>query len=180
MPGKRPDFLRRQVLRKWRKPLILLSPKSLLRHPLVVSPLEEVAGGQFHKILGDDEVPLASCRQLMICTGKIYYELLEERAKRERTDIAIIRIEQLYPLSADELTAAIEGLPPGTDIRWVQDEPTNMGAWPYIKLNFGDMLAEKYQFSLVSRSESASPSTGSMAAHKIEQAELIEAAFAPR
>ncbi|TWU20709.1 2-oxoglutarate dehydrogenase E1 component [Novipirellula galeiformis] len=179
-PAQLFHLLRRQVLRKWRKPLILLSPKSLLRHPLVVSPLEEVASGQFHKILTDEKTPLASCKQLLMCTGKIYYDLLEAREKRELQDVAIIRVEQLYPLSSDELTLAIDGLAPGTDIRWVQDEPTNMGAWPYIKLNFGDMLAEKYKFSVVSRDESASPSTGSMAAHKIEQAELLDAAFAAR
>ncbi len=179
-PAQLFHLLRRQVLRKWRKPLILLSPKSLLRHPLVVSPLEEVASGQFHKILTDEKTPLASCKQLLMCTGKIYYDLLEAREKRELQDVAIIRVEQLYPLSSDELTVAIDGLAPGTDIRWVQDEPTNMGAWPYIKLNFGDMLAEKYKFSVVSRDESASPSTGSMAAHKIEQAELLDAAFAAR
>ena len=177
-PAQLFHLLRRQVLRKWRKPLILLSPKSLLRHPLVVSPIEEVAGGQFHKILGDEQVPLANCKRLLICTGKIYYDLLEARGAREIEDVAIMRIEQLYPLQAETLTAAIEGLPAGTDIRWVQDEPTNMGAWPYIKLNFGDMLAEKYKIALISRDESASPSTGSMAAHKIEQAELIDAAFA--
>ncbi|GAA5506358.1 2-oxoglutarate dehydrogenase E1 component [Novipirellula caenicola] len=179
-PAQLFHLLRRQVLRKWRKPLILLSPKSLLRHPLVVSPIEEVAGGQFHKILGDDQIPLATCKRLLICTGKIYYDLLETREAREIKDVAIMRIEQLYPLQAETLTAALEGLPAGTDIRWVQDEPTNMGAWPYIKLNFGDMVAEKYKFSVVSRDESASPSTGSMAAHKIEQAELIDAAFADR
>ncbi|WP_372721471.1 2-oxoglutarate dehydrogenase E1 component [Novipirellula sp.] len=177
-PAQLFHLLRRQVLRKWRKPLILLSPKSLLRHPLVVSPIEEVAGGQFHKILGDDQIPLATCKRLLMCTGKIYYDLLEARESREIKDVAIMRIEQLYPLQAETLTAAIDGLPAGTDIRWVQDEPTNMGAWPYIKLNFGDMVAEKHKFTVISRDESASPSTGSMAAHKIEQAELIDAAFA--
>jgi len=177
-PAQLFHLLRRQVLRKWRKPLILLSPKSLLRHPLVVSPIEEVAGGQFHKILGDNQIPLATCKRLLMCTGKIYYDLLEARESREIKDVAIMRIEQLYPLQAETLTAAIDGLPAGTDIRWVQDEPTNMGAWPYIKLNFGDMVAEKHKFTVISRDESASPSTGSMAAHKIEQAELIDAAFA--
>ncbi|EMI16666.1 alpha-ketoglutarate decarboxylase [Rhodopirellula maiorica SM1] len=177
-PAQLFHLLRRQVLRKWRKPLILLSPKSLLRHPLVVSPIEEVAGGQFHKILGDEKIPLSKCKRLLMCTGKIYYDLLEARESREIDDVAIMRIEQLYPLQAETLTAALEGLPPGTDIHWVQDEPTNMGAWPYIKLNFGDMVAEKHKFTVISRDESASPSTGSMAAHKIEQAELIDAAFA--
>ncbi len=177
-PAQLFHLLRRQVIRKWRKPLILLTPKSLLRHPMVVSPIEDLSKGKFLKILGDSTVPLSQCKRLLICTGKIYYDLIEARAARQTNDVSIIRIEQLYPLLDEELNKAIKDLPLGTDIRWIQDEPTNMGAWPYMKLKFGDMLAKDHPFAVISRDESASPSTGSMAAHKIEQAELIEAAFA--
>jgi 2-oxoglutarate dehydrogenase E1 component len=170
-------LLRRQVIRKWRKPLIVLTPKSLLRHASVVSPIEEVCGGEFRKILADDQVPLATAKRLLLCTGKIYYDLLEARQAKQIRDVAIMRIEQLYPLSVEELCSAVAELPVDRELIWVQDEPTNMGAWPYIKLNFGDELASNYEFSRISRVESASPSTGSMAAHKLEQAELIEAAF---
>jgi len=170
--------LRRQVIRKWRKPLIVLTPKSLLRHPLAVSPLEDLSNGGFEKILVDTEVKLPDAKRLLLCTGKIYYDLLERRSEGEVSNVAIHRIEQLYPLSHDEVAATIEGLKDGTEIFWVQDEPTNMGAWSYIKLKFGDEFSQKHSFSCVSREESASPSTGSMAAHKMEQAELMEAAFA--
>ena len=170
-------LLRRQVIRKWRKPLIVFTPKSLLRHPSVVSPIEDVAGGEFKKILTDDQVSLADCNRLLLCTGKIYYDLIEARAAREINNVAIMRVEQLYPLSVTEVFDAISDLPEGKELVWVQDEPTNMGAWPYIKLNFGDQLSSKYKLSRASRVESASPSTGSMAAHKLEQTELIDEAF---
>ncbi|SMP48879.1 2-oxoglutarate dehydrogenase E1 component [Neorhodopirellula lusitana] len=176
-PAQLFHMLRRQVIRKWRKPLIALTPKSLLRHPEVTSPLEIVAGGSFQKILPDRKVPLESARRLLFCTGKIYYDLLQHRQENGIENVPIMRVEQLYPLALEELMATLEGLPDGTEIRWVQDEPTNMGAWPYMKLKFGDELNERFRLSRASRTESASPSTGSMAAHKLEQADLIEAAF---
>ena len=89
-----------------------------------------------------------------------------------------MRIEQLYPLSSAELFESLLGLPDGSEVVWIQEEPTNMGAWPYIKLKFGDELAERFQLKRITRAESASPSTGSMATHKLEQAELIDDAFA--
>jgi 2-oxoglutarate dehydrogenase E1 component len=177
-PAQYFHLLRRQVIRKWRKPLVILSPKSLLRHPRVISPLQELADGQFHKILSDEQVKLKDCRRLLLCTGKVYYDLLEAREQRGLTNVSIMRMEQLYPLSVAELMGAIEELRPGSEVFWVQDEPTNMGAWPYIKLNFSDALARDFRLHRVSRVESASPSTGSMAAHKMEQAELIDEALA--
>ena len=177
-PAQYFHLLRRQVICKWRKPLILLTPKSLLRHPKVVSSLSEVASGSFWKVLPDPQVPPTQCDRLLLCTGKIYYDLHESRSEKGFDDrVSIARVEQLYPLSMEELGASIDGLPDGSEILWVQDEPTNMGAWPYIKLKFGDLLGKHYTFSVVSRSESASPSTGSMAAHKLEQSELMDAAF---
>jgi len=176
-PAQYFHLMRRQVIRKWRKPLIVLTPKSLLRHPKVISPIDDVASGEFKKILADDQVPLNKCDRLLLCTGKIYYDLIEAREQRKVDNVAIMRVEQLYPLNIDELSAAIADFPAGKELVWVQDEPTNMGAWPYIKLNFGDELAKKYKLSRASRVESASPSTGSLAAHKLEQTDLIEEAF---
>lgn len=178
-PAQYFHLLRRQVIRKWRKPLVVLTPKSLLRHPKVTSPLEVVANGSFKKILPDRKVPLADCHRLILCTGKVYYDLLASREKRKKTGVgvAIMRLEQLYPLSVEELFEAMGELPEGSEVVWVQEEPTNMGAWPYVKLKFGDELGKKYQLKRVTRVESASPSTGSMAAHKLEQAELINEAF---
>ena len=177
-PAQYFHLLRRQILRKWRKPLVVLTPKSLLRHPRVISPLEQLAHGSFQKVLPDDQVALSSCKRVLMCSGKIYYDLLDAREQQQRDDVAIMRIEQLYPLSVEELMESIDELADGADLFWVQDEPTNMGSWPYLKLNFGDQLSRKYNLQRVSRVESASPSTGSMAAHKLEQSELIQEAFA--
>jgi 2-oxoglutarate dehydrogenase E1 component len=177
-PAQYFHLLRRQVICKWRKPLIVLTPKSLLRHPKVVSKIEIVAGGSFKKILPDRKVSLKGCKGVIMCTGKVYYDLLEERRKRKIKNVPIMRIEQLYPLSIDEVLKSLEGLADGTEIRWVQEEPTNMGAWPYLKLNYGDEAGKRFKLTPITRPESASPSTGSMAAHKIEQAELLDAALA--
>jgi 2-oxoglutarate dehydrogenase E1 component len=177
-PAQYFHLLRRQVIRKWRKPLIVLTPKSLLRHPEVVSDLSELVGGSFQRILPDPDVQLRRARRVMLCTGKVYYDLKKSREERELDDVAIIRLEQLYPLESDDLIATLEGLPRGAELYYVQDEPRNMGAWPYLKLNFGDdLIAAGWHLKPVTRSESASPSTGSMAAHLLEQKELIEAAF---
>ena len=178
-PAQYFHVLRRQAIRKWKKPLIVLTPKSLLRHPKCISPLEIVASGSFKKILTDRKVKLNKAKRVLICTGKVYYDLLDTRTvkKTEAKDVAIMRIEQLYPLSIAEIMDSLDGLREGTEIVWVQEEPTNMGAWPYLKLNFVDEMRTKYKVHLVSRVESASPSTGSMAAHKLEQAEIMEDAF---
>ena len=177
-PAQYFHLLRRQVLCKWRKPLVVLTPKSLLRHPKVVSELDELSSGQFQKIIPDATVPLDGCRRLILCTGKVYYDLMAARSKRRIKGVPIMRIEQLYPLSREELLDSLDGLADGSEVFWVQEEPENMGAWPYIKLNYGDATNARFNLTQITRPESASPSTGSMAAHKIEQAELIEAAFA--
>lgn len=176
-PAQYFHLLRRQVIRKWRKPLIVLTPKSLLRHAEVTSPLDVVAEGSFRKILPDRKVPLEGAKRLVLCTGKVYYDLLQERTDRNIEDVPIMRLEQLYPLSPDEIFAAFEGLAEGSEIRWVQEEPENMGAWPYLKLKIGDELNKRFRFTKATRAESASPSTGSMAAHKLEQIDLLKAAF---
>ncbi|MEM6688752.1 MAG: 2-oxoglutarate dehydrogenase E1 component [Planctomycetota bacterium] len=177
-PAQYFHLLRRQAIRKWRKPLVVLTPKSLLRHPKCISPLEIVAGGSFKKILPDRKVALDDARRIIMCTGKVYFDLLAARAKKEINDAAIIRIEQLYPLSIEEILESLEGAPTGTDIFWVQEEPTNMGSWPYLKLHFVDAMSQRFDVHLISRDESASPSTGSLNTHQLEQSELIEAAFA--
>jgi 2-oxoglutarate dehydrogenase E1 component len=177
-PAQYFHLLRRQVIRKWRKPLVVLTPKSLLRHPRTLSPLTELAEGAFQKILPDEQVAMTDADRLIFCTGKVYYDLLEAREDRNLDNVAIMRIEQLYPLNIEELLESMKGLAKGTSVYWVQEEPTNMGAWPYIKLIFGDELSQEFDLKRVSRVESASPSTGSMAAHKLEQAELIEEALA--
>ena len=177
-PAQYFHLLRRQVIRKWRKPLVVLTPKSLLRHAEVVSERRELATSKFHTILGDETVELATARRVMLCTGKVHYELKKAREEREINDVALIRIEQLYPLESQQLFDVLTGFPTGGEIYFVQEEPLNMGAWPYVKLNYGDDFADHgWKLKPVTRDESASPSTGSMAAHLIEQKELLETAF---
>ncbi len=177
-PAQYFHLLRRQVLQHWRKPLICLTPKSLLRHPHCVSDIEQFTEGSFQRILRDTQVLPEDARRILMCTGKIYYDLIDARQQRGIDDVAIMRIEQLYPLSSPQLMKSLEGFATGSDLIWIQEEPANMGAWPYMKLRFGDELSERFQFRRISRCESASPSTGSLNAHKLEQAELLESAFA--
>ncbi len=178
-PAQYFHLLRRQAKRRWSKPLVVLTPKSLLRHPAVVSPLEDFAQGRFQKILPDTRPSQEKTDRVLLCSGKIYYELAENREKLAADNVAIVRIEQYYPLLESLLLEAMKPYRPGTDVVWVQEEPTNMGAWTFMKMRFGDCLAEQ-QFHLrrISRVESASPSTGSAPAHLLEQQELMDAAFA--
>ena len=178
-PAQYFHMLRRQTKRRWSKPLVVLTPKSLLRHPAVISPLEELTNGYFQKILPDTRDSQENTSRILLCSGKVYYELAEKREELKANDVAIIRIEQFYPLTPQTLLGALKHYKPGTDLVWVQEEPTNMGAWSFFKVRYGDILAD-HQLKLrrVSRVESASPSTGSASAHKLEQDELIDEAFA--
>ena len=131
-------LLRRQVVRPWRKPLIVFSPKSLLRHPSAVSSMRDMAEGHFQRVIPDARPPEQSSqtKRVLLCSGKIYYELEKHRSDLGRDDVAILRVEQLYPLPKKALAAALEQYEPNTTMVWVQDEPENMGAWMYIRLSF--------------------------------------------
>jgi 2-oxoglutarate dehydrogenase E1 component len=170
--------LRRQVIRRWRKPLVVFSPKSLLRHPKATSSLEWFSQGRFERVIADDvNRSGAGVTQVLLCSGKIFYDLEKHRADLDRQDVAIIRLEQLYPLPKKALAMALDRYNPGTPVAWVQDEPENMGAWPYIRLSLGERVFGRFPLSRVSRITSASPATGSASSHRIEQQELIDAAF---
>ncbi len=175
-PAQLFHLLRRQQLRKWRKPLIVFTPKSLLRHPKVVSPSSEFTQGHFQKFLPDD-LPPQNIKRVLLCTGKIYYELLAYREQHKREDTAIIRIEQLYPFGDDLLEQLLKPYVEGTRVLWVQEEPFNMGAWRHLHEKFCKHLFGRLPFAPISRHESASPATGSSSAHKLEQQQLIERAF---
>jgi 2-oxoglutarate dehydrogenase E1 component len=153
-PAQYFHVLRRQALRRWRKPLVVLTPKSLLRHPQSVSSLEDVIRGRFARVIEDRDAP-----HVLLCTGKIYFELAAKRAELKREDVAIVRIEQLYPFPADARRYA--------SATWVQEEPANMGAWTYIRGRLGPCVR------CVARPESGSPAAGSSARHKREQDELV-------
>lgn len=173
-PAQYFHLLRRQVLRRWRKPLIVMTPKSLLRHPQAVSALDDVSRGRFRRVLADDRA--ADVTRILLCSGKIYYELVKHREEHERNDIAIVRVEQLYPLREELLHEAMQDFGDETPVVWLQEEPENMGAWHYWRIRFGDGIG-KHPLSVIARPHSASPATGSKASHKREQAELIKKAF---
>jgi 2-oxoglutarate dehydrogenase E1 component len=168
--------LRRQVIRNWRKPLIVFTPKSLLRHPKVISSLEDCADGKFQRVLLDD-FKSQNVKRILLCTGKVYYDLAAYREEHKHDGVAIIRLEQLYPLPAASLDAALSAYAENTPVFWVQEEPMNMGAWRYLHEKFGRKLFHRFPFAPVSRVESASPATGSSHAHKLQQAQLVACAF---
>lgn len=177
-PAQLFHVLRRQVVRPWRKPLVVMTPKSLLRHPAVVSDLEECAEGRFQRII-PDQLPERPCdaAHVILCTGKVYYELEADRESHSCGGCAIVRVEQLYPLSTDEVMAALEPYPEGMPVIWVQEEPENMGAWRYFKHRFGDAIGKRHPFTGVCRPESASPATGSSNVHKLELEGLLRNAI---
>ena len=168
--------LRRQVKRPWRKPLVVFTPKSLLRHPDATSTLDDLATGGFQRVIPDDAVDPAGVERVLLCSGKVYYDLAAERTKRDRRDVAVLRLEQYYPLS-DALTRALARYREGTPVVWVQEEPRNMGPWYFVNARERELFGGRHPLSLASRPESASPATGSKAAHDLEQRMLMEEAF---
>jgi 2-oxoglutarate dehydrogenase E1 component len=167
-------LLRRQALRKWRKPLVVFTPKSMLRHPDALSPLEDLTHQRFLPVLPDTEAQDA--KRILICTGKIGHELRAERQKRKDMSTAIVFLEQMYPFPEAELAAELERHNTARDIVWVQEEPSNMGALFYVLPRLKRIAGERPVLS-VKRSGSASPATGSAKAHEVEQKTLLALAF---
>jgi len=179
-PAQIYHVLMRQALRKQKKPLIVLTPKSLLRHPEAVSTLDDLTSGTFQEVIGDKSIPAEGVTKAILCTGKVYYDLLKERNARGLKHIALIRLEQIYPFKYDKIGALLEGYPNLSELRWVQEEPKNMGGWFYIKDRFDERLAKgRYQNMIkhVTRKTSPSPAAGLMKVHEREQQELIERAL---
>ena len=174
-------LLRRQVKRKWRKPLIVFTPKSLLRDPAVASSVSDFESGCFQRVLPDPDVAGKDATRILLCSGKVGVDLIKSRRKEEdeaNKNFAVVRLEQLYPVPKEEILEALEVFPDGTPIYWVQEEPRNMGAWYFIKVRWEELgFEERWPIKVISRPESASPSTGSKKAHKIEQQELLDEAM---
>jgi 2-oxoglutarate dehydrogenase E1 component len=170
--------LRRQVVRPWRKPLIVMTPKSLLREPRAVSSLAECAEGKFQRILADTAIEPKNVRRILLCTGKIFYELQAQREALQRQDVALVRVEELYPLTDQTLQKALAPYAAGTPVLWVQEEPENMGAWRFFRGHFGESLFGQFPFGGIRRPASASPATGSARIHKKDQKYLLAQALA--
>ena len=172
--------LRRQMLRNFRKPLVLMTPKSLLRHKLCVSPLDELVDGTFHSVIDDVEVAsVESVRRIVLCSGKVYYDLLEARRKAEGSegDIALVRVEEIYPFPSKELGELLARYKSVEQIFWVQEEAKNMGAWSFVRPHLEALLPEQCELSYVGRDEAASPAAGSLHVHQSEQREIVDQAL---
>jgi 2-oxoglutarate dehydrogenase E1 component len=169
-------LLRRQALSPKRKPLVVFTPKSLLRHKLAVSQVDDFTNGTFQPVITDAVADPRAVKRVLLCSGKVYYDLTQARTDRGITDIAIVRMEQLYPLPVGEVKAALSAYPNATDVAWVQEEPANQGAWSFIALNLQDQL-DGVRLSRISRPAAAAPSVGSAKLHEAEQAALIDAAL---
>jgi 2-oxoglutarate dehydrogenase E1 component len=171
-------LLRRQALSPKRKPLIVFTPKSLLRHKLVVSAVDDFTSGTFQPVIPDTSTELdpAAVKRVLLCTGKVYYDLVQARADRGITDTAIVRVEQLYPLPVDELKAALGRFPNASDFAWVQEEPANQGAWTFVALELPQKL-DGVRLRRISRPAAAAPAVGSTRLHDAEQGAVIEAAL---
>ncbi|WCJ58309.1 2-oxoglutarate dehydrogenase E1 component [Fontisphaera persica] len=178
-PAQMFHLLRRQALRRWRKPLVVFTPKSMLRHPRVVSSLDELASGRFQRVIPDPRHrAMDQVSRVLLCAGKLYYELEARREKLGVEDVAIVRLEQLYPFPRAELEALLGDCKPGTNVIWVQEEPENMGAWHYLRVTVSMQFLNRLPFSGICRPASASPATGSASAHQLEQEELLAKVFA--
>ncbi len=174
-PAQYFHLLRRQVKRSFRKPLIVMTPKSLLRHPRALSPLSDLSRGEFQEVLEDPARP-AKPRRLILCSGKIFYDLLKAREDGGDPSTAIVRVEQLYPFPAQILAGILEGYRSVRDRLWVQEEPRNRGAWMFMSERFARELPG-VPLSYVGREEAASPATGSHQVHTREQAEIMAEAL---
>ena len=172
-------LLRRQMIRLFRKPLVIFTPKSLLRNKDAGSPLSELVKGSFHTVIGDTEAKLdpKKVKRVLACSGKVYYDLVNARKERNTTDIAIIRVEQLYPFPHKALATELAKFPNFSELVWVQDEPQNQGAWFQIQHNILENLSDGQKLAYSGRPASASPAVGYYDKHYAQQKALIDAAF---
>ncbi|MCU1627737.1 MAG: 2-oxoglutarate dehydrogenase, subunit [Pseudonocardia sp.] len=176
-------LLRRQALDGVRRPLVVFTPKSMLRNKAVVSPVSDFTGGRFRPVIDDpryrtDDGPATSIQKVLLCSGKIYWELAQHREKQDIDNVAIVRVEQLYPVPDRQLAAVLERYPNAKQVRWVQEEPANQGAWPHMGLELPEKLPERLSgLTRISRRRMAAPAPGSSKVHEVEQRELIAKAF---
>ncbi len=177
-PAQMFHMLRRQMKRPTRKPLVVMTPKSMLRHRLSVSSLGDLSHGEFQRLIPDSFASdPATVKRVVLCAGKVYYDLLEDAEKRELKDVAIVRIEQLFPFPRPELIAELRRFGAARDVIWCQEEPQNQGAWYQIQHHLRFALQDKQRLSYAGRSRSPAPACGHFATHVKEQAKLVEVAL---
>ena len=171
-------MLRRQMCRPQRKPLIVMSAKSLLRHKLAASTLEELSEGAFQPVIGEvEEIDPIAVKRVVFCAGKVYYDLAGAREAREIDNVAIVRIEQLYPFPKKQFAAEIQRYPGATEILWCQEEPQNQGAWDQIKHRFQRFVGPQRKLLYAGRPASASPAVGYYSVHTEQQEALVNEAL---
>jgi 2-oxoglutarate dehydrogenase E1 component len=178
-PAQMFHMLRRQMLRAIRKPLIVMTPKSLLRHELSVSALEELSRGGFASIIDEiDDIPPAQVQRIVFCSGKVYFDLLKARRAAAQRDVAVVRVEQLYPFPVEEYQATLARYPKAQDIVWCQEEPQNQGAWYQIRHRLQELAGERRPVYYAGRAPAAAPATGLARIHEAEQQRLVHTALA--
>jgi 2-oxoglutarate dehydrogenase E1 component len=166
------------MLRAMRKPLVVMTPKSLLRHKHSTSAMADLAGGRFHNVIDEhDAIQPARVKRLILCSGKVYYDLIEQRRIEQLSDVAVVRIEQLYPFPVDEYQAVIERYANARDVVWCQEEPQNQGAWYQIRHHLQARLGPAHTLLYAGRQSAAAPATGIHALHVQEQRALVHAAL---
>ena len=169
-------LLRWQVHSDLHRPMVVFTPKSLLRSKVAASATADFTHGHFRAVIGDPVADPAAVRRVLLCSGKVYYDLLAERTARGALDTAIVRLERLYPLPVKTLPAELDRFPNLEDVRWVQEEPANQGAWPFMALHLPEQIGRG--LVRISRDESSSPAVGSHHRHDAEQRAIAEQAFA--
>jgi 2-oxoglutarate dehydrogenase E1 component len=173
-------MLRRQAVRPMRRPLVVMSPKWILRHKLATSSLEELAQGKFHNVIGEHELKPENVKRVVLCSGKVYYHLLEARMEQGQDDVALVRLEQLYPFPEVELKAALEPFTNLQEVVWCQEEPMNQGAWYSSQHHMRRVIHDinpKLYLNFVGREASAAPAAGYMSIHVEEQNRFINEAL---
>ena len=157
----------------FRKPLIVFTPKSLLRHPKAVSTVEEFANGEFQMVIDDATAEVSKIKSMVFCTGKFYYDLLAYREENNRDDVALVRVEQLFPVPTEQMKAIMEKYKNAEDMVWAQEEPRNMGAWGHLTMHF----SEAHKLRVASRRFYASPAAGSAVRSKRRHQQVIDYVF---
>ena len=179
-PAQMFHMIRRQMLRPYRKPLIVMTPKSLLRHKLSTSSLEELHNGKFQNVIPEiDKLTDKDVKRVVMCSGKVYFDLLEKRREEKIKDIAILRVEQLYPFPRNEVIAQLQRYPNASEVVWCQEEPKNQGAWYQIMHHIKHCIEDRHTVHYAGREASASPAAGYLAVHREQQARLVNAALSP-